>query len=231
MRKTASTITENLNAIYEHVRGAISESKGKQNVKLIAVSKRQPDWKIEEAISSGHKDFGENYVEATVERIRKFPSVNWHLIGPVQSKKVKLLDSQISLFHSVDRLKIAKLLNEKLSENSKKQSVLLQVNIANEKSKSGFSAENLEMEMPKLLELRNLQIAGLMIMPPFTSDPESSRPYFAKARELLSSLKERYHLKGFSQLSMGTTQDYRVAINEGSTLIRVGTAIFGEREE
>lgn len=192
----------------------------RDSVKLLAVSKLQSLAAIREAYDHGQKDFAENYVQEAVEKMEQLASlpVDWHFIGRIQSNKVKQIAGRFRLIHSVDRESIV----EALLKQGRPQEILLQYNVAAEVSKGG--ADEAEIERLMKLCVPPLKVRGLMVMPPLSANAEDVRPYFRRARELASRL-------GLAELSMGTSQDFEVAIEEGATWIRIGTDVFGPREE
>lgn len=192
-----------------------------KSVKLVAVSKKQPIEKIRTALEAGHLDFGENYVQEALEKINQISNQNvrWHLIGPLQSNKINKIIGKFFLIHSVDSMKLAEDLSHKNEKAGLKQSVLLQLNLADEKSKSGFSKQDFIKNWDHLKNLKGLNIQGLMTMPPLNG-PEI---YFKE----LKNLAKEFNLL---ELSMGTSSDWESAIQNGATYIRIGTAVFGERE-
>jgi len=192
-----------------------------KSVKLVAVSKKQPIEKIRSALEAGQFDFGENYVQEALEKISQIsnPNVRWHLIGPLQSNKINKIIGKFFLIHSVDSLKLAEELSQKNERASLKQSILLQLNLAGEDSKSGFSKQDFLKNWDHLKNLKGLNIQGLMTMPPLNS-PEI---YFKELQNLAKEFK-------LLELSMGTSSDWESAIQNGATYIRIGTAVFGERE-
>ncbi len=191
------------------------------SVRLLAVSKLQSLAKIREAYEHGQRYFAENYQqEAAVkqEQLASLP-VEWHFIGRIQSNKAKLLAGKFSLIHSVDRVSIV----EALAKTQIAQNILLQYNVAGEASKGGAAEDELE-KMLRAAEGTKLKVGGLMVMPPFVENAEENRAHFQSAARKLRAL-------GLTELSMGTTQDFEVAIEEGATWVRVGTDVFGPREK
>ena len=222
----------------QNIKKRIEEAAGKcgrdpSTVSLVAVSKTIPVNRVREAIEAGVTVFGENYVQEAREkfnRLATFP-VSWHFIGHLQSNKAKYAVRLFDVIHSVDTLKLARELNKQAQKNAKIQNILIQVNISKESSKSGADAENVLDLIDKVRHLENLSVKGLMTMPPFFNDPEKARPYFSALR----NLRDRIRIKAPSEialdeLSMGMTGDFEAAIEEGATLVRIGTAIFGERK-
>lgn len=191
-------------------------------VSLIAVSKLHPVKKIIQAIRSGQKKFGENYVQEFNGKYDQIPNIQWHFIGSLQSKKIKDLVGKTELIHSVDRVKIIQEINKRASEKCLIQKILVQLNLAKEDSKSGVYEKDLSEFMNTLNSFPNVRCVGFMIMPPLYADVEQVRPLYKQAKFLLRKYK-------LQELSMGTSYDYKVAIEEGATMIRVGTDIFGSR--
>jgi len=190
---------------------------------LIAVSKTKPIEMIEEAYKIGIRDFGENHVQELVQKINKLPNdIRWHMIGHLQTNKVKDIIGKVYLIHSVDTIKLAKEIDKQSKKNNTITNILLELNIANEESKYGFKIEELDNAIKEIQLLTNIKIKGLMCVAPFTQTPEDNRIYFKEMKEL----KDKYNLE---ILSMGMSNDYTIAIEEGSNYIRVGTKIFGER--
>lgn len=202
----------------------LSCHRSESEILLLAVSKKQPLEKIKSMIELGQWEFGENYVQEFLEKkeLLKDKNIKWHLIGPLQSNKVSKIVGEASLIHSVDSFKLAKIISEKAQEKGIAQDILLQINVSNEASKSGMDIDQSDVFFEQTSSLSHIQIRGLMTMPPFTDNSENSRKYF----KFLKKLSEKYKLK---ELSMGTTQDFEVAIQEGATIIRVGEALFGPR--
>lgn len=199
----------------------------KYSCKIIAVSKLQSKEKIISLARLGFQNFGENYIQEALEKQEQLSRLNlqWHLIGPIQKNKTRKILGKFSLIHSIDSIEIAERINSQISENSErsqKQDVLLQVNLANEATKHGFHEQNLENALAKLTLMSRLNVIGLMTMPPLENMAEMNRQYFTKLR----SLRDKLALK---ELSMGTSHDYQVALDEGATMIRLGTVLFGER--
>lgn len=201
-----------------------------KHVGVVAVSKLQPVEKIRALhASSGHVDFGENYIQEALEKISELSalSLNWHLIGSLQSNKVKFLESKFSLIHSVDSLKLAEKISSAALATGRKQPVLFQVNVGREESKSGFDRAGFEAEWTSLKALPGLEIRGLMTMPPLQNEASANRPYFRELAEIGRQIKTE--IPSADQLSMGTSSDFRIAIEEGATWIRLGSILFGER--
>lgn len=217
-------------------RAAEGAGRNPDDVRLVAVSKTH-DWSyVAAALAAGQCDFGENRPEEAFEKFfgaphPKVQAARLHLIGPIQSRKARLaLDCRPVLIHSVDRLKIAHKLSELAQEAGRALDVLFEVNISGEMTKSGFSPAELASAAPDLLSLPGLRLHGLMAIPPFDPDPEKARPHFIALRALRDVLAGSYPQGDWSQLSMGMSDDFEVAIAEGATIVRVGSAIFGPRE-
>lgn len=192
---------------------------------LLAVSKLQSQEKIRSLAAEGQMDFGENYVQEALIKIKNLAvlKLQWHLIGPLQKNKVKFLQKNFAYIHSVDSIELAQLISTKSTALQYQQKIFLQVNLSAEISKAGFTEAKLLDAWPRLKALNGVHIVGLMVMPPLENEPEKNRPYF----NALKKLSEQLHLK---ELSMGTSQDYLVALEEGATWIRIGSILFGNRE-
>ncbi|MBV6397396.1 MAG: Pyridoxal phosphate homeostasis protein [Anaerolineales bacterium] len=207
------------------------------STRLVVVTKSQPRAVIEAAIEAGVKILGENYPEEAVEKIKSIPApgVEWHMIGHVQSRKADLIPAHFQLMHSLDSLKLARRLDRFAGEAGVQLPVLLEFNVGDEESKFGWAAQEesrwLELlpEIDMVLKLANLKVRGLMTMPPFFETPEPARPYFKKLRELRDFLAKSLPNADWSELSMGTSADFEAAVEEGATLVRVGSAIVGMR--
>lgn len=187
---------------------------------------------VRQAIEAGVTDLGENYIQEAREKINSLSAypVNWHFIGHLQSNKAKYAVRMFDLIHSVDSLKLAKELDKYAEKIGKIQPILIQINVAREDSKSGIYVENALKLLTDISRLENVAVKGLMTMPPFFNAPEKVRPYFAALRELRDRIKvEDIPHIAMDELSMGMTGDFEAAIAEGATMVRIGTAIFGER--
>lgn len=226
-------VKERIEIVQKKILAAKSRSKNSsREVCLIAVSKLQPDSVVEEGLRLGLHDLGENYVQELIHKKEHFfPfDVRWHLIGPLQTNKAKLVVGKVELIHTLDRMNLATTLSRLAESAGVRQKVLIQVNVAGEDTKSGVNLSELEALAVETKKLVGLEVCGLMTMPPFVENAELSRPYFQKLREL----KELLNQKIFSDqplhfLSMGTSQDFEIAVEEGATHVRVGSNIFGER--
>ena len=203
-----------------------------EEVVLIGASKTQPAAVLAEAWRAGLRVFGENRVQEAVAKSRELTdyAIDWHLIGPLQSNKVKPALDLFRTVHSVDRPRIAEALDQEAGRRGLRISGLLEVNLGNEESKHGFSPDGLAEAVRPLADLEHLKIAGLMAIPPQADDPEGSRSWFRKLRELRDELAARPEWAGFpGWLSMGMSHDFEVAVEEGATHVRVGTSLFGPR--
>ena len=202
------------------------------DIRLVAVSKTMSAEIVKEAIEIGMTDFGENYIQEAMEKITTLSAypVTWHYIGHLQSNKAKYAVRMFDLIHSVDSLKLARELDKCARKNVKVQDVLIQVNVAREDSKSGVYVDDTLRLLKDISQLENIAVKGLMTMPPYFNAPDRVRPFFAALRQLRDRIKNEDIAGIFMQeLSMGMTGDFEVAIEEGATMVRVGTAIFGER--
>lgn len=193
------------------------------NTNLIAVSKTQPISIIKEAYNTGILDFGENKVQELLEKIDKLPNnIRWHMIGHLQTNKVKDIIDKVYLIHSVDTIKLAKVIDKVAKNKNIKVNILLEINIANEESKYGFKIEEINNAIKEINNLSNINIKGFMCIAPNTTNSENNRIYFKQMKDLA----DKYNYK---ILSMGMSNDYKIAIEEKSTYIRIGTKIFGKR--
>ena len=199
------------------------------DVQLVAVSKKQDAEKVRAAFDAGQAIFGESRVQEARSKIPLLPSaVRWHFIGHLQKNKIRHALPLFELFHSIDSLDLARDMERIADEEGLRPRVLLEVNVAGEGSKIGFAPEKLREQMEELLRLVRLNVEGLMCIPPLAPEAEDSRRYFVMLRELRDELERSFTVK-LPHLSMGMTQDFTVAVEEGATMVRVGTAIFGER--
>jgi hypothetical protein len=202
------------------------------SIRLVAVSKTMPAEVVRDAIEAGILDLGENYIQEAKEKINALAAypVTWHFIGHLQSNKARYAVRLFDLIHSVDSLKLAQELNKYAKKNDKIQAILIQVNVAKEVSKSGVYVEDTLDLLREVSRLENIAVKGLMTMPPFFNAPEKARPYFTALRKLRDQIKmEAISNISMDELSMGMTGDFETAIEEGATIVRIGTAIFGDR--
>jgi pyridoxal phosphate enzyme (YggS family) len=225
-----TSIADNL----ERVRSALARAAEKSgrtldDVELVAISKTHPAEKVRSAFDAGQVVFGESKVQEARAKIPDLPSaLRWHFVGHLQKNKIRQALPLFELLHSVDSLELAENIDRIAEEEGHRPRVLLEVNVAGEGSKFGFKPESVRQEMEQLLDLPRLTIEGLMAIPPFAEKEEASREYFVMLRALRDALEREFEIK-LPQLSMGMTNDFAVAVEEGATLVRVGTAIFGER--
>ena len=225
-----TSIAENLDRVQEQIASAAANSgRSADDVELVAITKTHPTEKVREAIEAGQTLFGESRVQEARAKIPDLSSnIRWHFVGHLQKNKVRQALPLFEMIHSVDSLALAQDINRIAEEEGLYPRVLLEVNVAGEGSKFGFAPDYLHEQMEALLALPRLSIEGLMCIPPLAVESEDSRKFFVQVRELRDSLEEEFSMK-LPQLSMGMTQDFVIGIDEGATLVRVGTAIFGER--
>ena len=225
-------IQENLQIVNEKMKTA-AESAGRSldEVKLIAVSKTKPVPMLEEAYALGCRDFGENKVQELCDKYEVLPKdIRWHMIGHLQRNKVKYLMGKVTMIHSVDSLRLAEQIEHEAAKADTIVSVLIEVNVAREESKFGTTCSDAIALVEAAAKLPHLKIKGLMTIAPFTENPEENRIYFRKLKQLSVDIKSKnIDNVDMDELSMGMTGDYEVAIEEGATMVRVGTGIFGER--
>ena len=230
---SSATVQQRLKDIRSRIESAARRGgRSPQSVRLIAVSKTKPGRLVETAIAAGADIFGENYIQEAREKIEALSHhpVSWHFIGHLQSNKAKYAVRLFDLIHSVDSARLASEIDKQAGKAGKVQDILVQVNVAGEESKSGVSPENTETLLRQIGDMKHLNPRGLMTMPPFFDDPERARPFFRQLRLLRDALGEKLPELRLEGLSMGMTGDFEAAIEEGATLVRIGTAIFGRRE-
>ena len=221
----------------EAIRTSIHESARRagraDDITLVAVSKTVDIERIRAAIEAGQHTFGENRVQEAISKIEEFadvfPPLSWHLLGHVQTNKVKTAIGRFACVETVDSVRLAEQLDKRAYEAGITLPVLLEVNVGGEASKSGFSPDTLERDAEAIVGMISLQLQGLMTIAPISHSAEDVRWVFRRLRVLRDSLRERYSLKDFSHLSMGMSNDYEVAIEEGATIVRIGRALFGDR--
>lgn len=222
-----------LNSIRSSIVEATERAGRSDKVTLVAVSKTVEIEHVRAAINAGQLIFGENRVQeavAKMDALRDYDdAVSWHLLGHVQSNKVKTLVGRFACVQSVDSLRIATELNKRAEATGVSLPVLLEVNVAGEPSKSGFDLETVQRESGAITELSALRVHGLMTVAPLVADAEEVRWVFRRLRELRDSIRERHAIDGLIDLSMGMSNDYQVAIEEGATIVRIGRAVFGDR--
>jgi pyridoxal phosphate enzyme (YggS family) len=223
-------VAENLERVREQIASAAAKSsRSADDVELVAITKTHPAEKVREAIEAGQTLFGESRVQEARAKIPELPStLRWHFVGHLQKNKVRHALPLFEMIHSVDSLALAQDMNRIAEEEGLYPRVLLEVNMAGEGSKFGFASDKLREQMEALLSQPRLLIEGLMCIPPLADESEYSRKCFVQLRELRDSFANEFDVK-LPQLSMGMTNDFPIAVEEGATLVRVGTAIFGER--
>lgn len=225
-------ITENLKEVEQKIQQACDRSgRDRSEVTLIAVSKTKPVAYLQEAYDQGIRDFGENKVQELTGKIEQMPeNINWHMIGHLQRNKVKYIAGKTALIHSVDSYRLAEEINIQAKKRGIVIPVLIEVNVAGEESKFGVSLEDAKALVDDVASLDGITVKGLMTIAPYVKDPEENRPLFKALKDLSVDIAaENKDNVTMDILSMGMTNDYQVAIEEGSTMIRVGTGIFGER--
>jgi len=224
-------IAANLERVQARIATAAEKSGRSPNeIELVAVTKTHPAETVQGAVDAGQTLFGESRVQEARAKIPLLPArLRWHFIGHLQKNKIRHALPLFELFHGIDSLALARDLERIANEEGIRPRILLEVNLAAEASKHGFTRENLRRDLEELLSLSRVSIEGLMSIPPLGPEPESSRKYFVALRTLRDELGSEFSLQ-LPQLSMGMSSDYAIAIEEGATIVRVGTAIFGERE-
>jgi pyridoxal phosphate enzyme (YggS family) len=212
-------------------KAALKCNRDPESIHLVAVSKTIPAKRVREAIEAGVTILGESYVQEARNKFNVLGTypVSWHFIGHLQSNKAKYAVRLFDLIHSVDTIKLARELNNQANKINKIQDILIQVNISKEPSKSGSDIKNAVHLIKDMVLFENLSVKGLMAIPPFYSDSEKIRPYFTALRNLRDQSQDAFPAIALNELSMGMTADFEVAIEEGATFVRIGTAIFGER--
>jgi len=226
------SLTENLNLIQQRIRAARNRAgRAPDSVTLLAVSKTHPPETIREAAGCGQLLFGENKIQEAKAKIQLCPGkCRWHFIGHLQSNKVRDAVELFEMIQGVDSLALAREISRRCEQAAKRMPVLLEVNVAGEASKFGYEPERLLAELNELNALPKIEIHGLMAIPPYTTDPEKARPYFRRLRELKERAESALGAP-LPHLSMGMSGDFEIAIEEGATLVRVGTALFGPRRK
>ncbi|MEW6570617.1 MAG: YggS family pyridoxal phosphate-dependent enzyme [Nitrospirota bacterium] len=233
---TDNTLLENIKNAYRRISSAaIRSGRSPFDVKLIAVTKTVGTERIKEAVELGLRAFGENRVQEAKVKISNLRSqisnsvIEWHLIGHLQKNKAKTAIRLFDVIQTLDSIELAALLNKCAEREGKSQRVLIQVKLSEEEAKHGVEPKKLMELIEAVSKMENLMLEGLMMMPPFFEDPEMARPYFRRLRELRDEAERRGYR--FPELSMGMTNDFEIAILEGATMVRIGTALFGERDK
>jgi PLP dependent protein len=240
MTQLVASIRENYQRVLDQIANAARQSGRDPNqIRLVVVTKTQPLQIMQAAIEAGVRILGENYPEEAASKIQSLGAqtgVEWHMIGHVQSRKARLVADHFALLHSLDSLKLAHRLERFSAERNRVLPVLLEFNTGGEQSKSGWNAVDGTQwnaflpALSEVLQLPHLQVQGLMTMPPLGTEPESSRRFFLRLRQLRDHLASEFPQADWHELSMGTSADFEVAVEEGATLVRVGTAIVGARK-
>lgn len=230
----SGAIADRVSVIRQRIEAAAARSgRNPESIRLIAATKTVPVARIETALDAGVLHVGESKLQEALPKLHALESrrnVTWHFIGRLQRRKVKALIGRFQLIHSVDSVELAEEINRRAEEKGLCQSVLLEVNIGEEATKTGFSASELSNILVLLGAMPNVAIKGLMAIPPPTDAPEAARPFFRAVRDLADSLKRSAHDRiRMDELSMGMSHDFEIAIEEGATCVRIGTAIFGAR--
>lgn len=225
-------VLENLKDVESRIQAACKRSgRNRNEVTLIAVSKTKPVEMLREAYSGGARYFGENKVQELVDKYEEMPDdIHWQMIGHLQRNKVKYIVDKAELIHSVDSIRLAETIDKEAAKKGVAANVLLEVNMAKEDTKFGLMPEEVMDFVKEISRFQHIKVQGLMTIAPFVANPEENRKHFANLRKLSVDIrKEKVNNVNMSVLSMGMTNDFEVAIEEGATMVRVGTAIFGER--
>lgn len=226
-------LKENLEAVEANIQAACERAgRDRSEVTLIAVSKTKPVETLQEAYDLGVRIFGENKAQELAGKHEVLPDdIHWHMIGHMQRNKVKYIVDKVDLIHSVDSIRLAETIEKEAEKRNITVNILIEVNVAKEESKYGLMPEEVEEFVDKLSDFPHLYVKGLMTIAPFVDDPEENRPIFAHLRKLSVDIaKKNVDNMSMGILSMGMTNDYQVAIEEGATMVRVGTGIFGARD-
>lgn len=226
------TVKDRYEIVLDNIKKACERSgRNPEDITLISVTKTHGAELINEAIDAGAKDIGENKAQELCNKYDDVKPVRWHFIGHLQTNKVKTIIDKVVMIHSVDSDKLASEIDKRAKSSGVVMDILVEINIGMEDSKSGATEEEARDLIKKIRdEYQNLRVRGLMCVPPITDNPENSRKYFKKLKDIFDSIKELSGDENFDTLSMGMSGDYEVAIEEGATVVRVGTAIFGARE-
>jgi pyridoxal phosphate enzyme (YggS family) len=226
-------IKQNINNIKERVHTALKTTNREgEEVTIIGVTKTVDIESIQEAVSSGLLNLGENRVQELTKKYDSIKDAKWHMIGTLQRNKVKYIIDKVELIHSLDSLSLAREINKHAERIQRIMPVLVQINIGNEKTKAGIPSEEALPFIESIFNLKNIKVMGLMTIAPLMEDPELVRPYFRTMKQIYDELKNvNYPHTDIQYLSMGMSYDFEVAIEEGSNMIRIGTAIFGQRKK
>ena len=226
-------LKENLQEVEEKIQSACQRAgRDRSEVTLVAVSKTKPAATLQEAYELGVRVFGENKVQEIREKYEVLPKdIEWHMIGHLQTNKVKYIVDKVRLIHSVDSLRLAEVIEKEAEKHNRVVDILLEVNVAEEESKFGLKTDEVLPLAERITEFSHVRLRGLMTIAPFVENPEKNRAIFANLHKLYVDIKEKNIDNGtVSILSMGMTNDYEVAIEEGATMVRIGTGIFGARD-
>ncbi len=229
-------LCDRVSRIRERIEAAAKRSgRDPSDVSLMAVTKTRGARIVRQAIGAGLSLFGENYIQEADEKIRELrdgsPNIRWHFIGHLQKNKVKRAVELFDCIETIDSIKLAETLDRRARDAGRRMPILCQVNLAGERQKAGISPEGLKKLIEKVMDLSGLRLDGLMILPPYSPDPEKTREWFSALRRLRDNLESELCLDGrLKELSMGMSHDYEVAVEEGATIVRVGTALFGPRD-
>lgn len=230
---TDSEIMRNLDNVMLRVRAAAERSgRSMEDIKVIAVTKTVDVARINDVYEYGLRDMGENRVQELLEKYDKLPSdIKWHLIGHLQTNKVKYIADKVEMIHSVDSIELAKEIDKRAARLQRKVNILLQVNVSGEETKFGISPDQVDEYISELSRMENISIKGLMTIAPYAQDPQDVRPVFRKLYNIYIDIKsKRYDNVSMDYLSMGMSNDFEVAIEEGANIVRIGTSIFGKRD-
>lgn len=226
-------LRENFRQVEENIRRACGRAgRDPGDVTLIAVSKTKPVELLREAYDLGTRVFGENKVQEIVEKYEALPKdIHWHMIGHLQRNKVKYIIDKVDLIHSVDSVRLAETIEKEAAKHDLTANILLEVNVAEEESKFGLKVDEVEQVVDEIAKFSHIKVCGLMTIAPFVENPEENRPYFRRLRNLSVDIgAKKVDNVTMSILSMGMTNDYEVAVEEGATMVRVGTGLFGARD-
>lgn len=226
-------LRENFRQVEENIRRACGRAgRDPGDVTLIAVSKTKPVELLREAYDLGTRVFGENKVQEIVEKYEALPKdIHWHMIGHLQRNKVKYIIDKVDLIHSVDSVRLAETIEKEAAKHDLTANILLEVNVAEEESKFGLKVDEVEQVVDEIAKFSHIKVCGLMTIAPFVENPEENRPYFRRLRNLSVDIGgKNIDNVTMSILSMGMTNDYEVAVEEGATMVRVGTGLFGARD-
>lgn len=225
-------VAENIKAVKDNIKNACLEcGRSTDDVTLICVSKTKPEEMIMEAYATGERNFGENYIQELTAKAESLPKdIIWHMIGPLQKNKVKKAVKYASVIHAVDSCELAEVIDKEAGKAGKIQDIMLEINTGNEESKHGFAFDDVTAAAEKIGKLENIRLTGLMCIPPFDAPEEETKEYFKMMRSKMDEINS-LSIPGVSltELSMGMSSDYPLAIKEGATCVRVGTGIFGAR--